>query len=84
MIVNNYINKGYRVHFRSVGQVLQSLFMINNESFNIWSHLLGALVFLSMIAWSAFFFANIRDASESYHFSFREKFAQVEEKYHIA
>lgn len=38
---NPYILKGYRVHFVTVPRILKSLFMIHNESFNTWSHLMG-------------------------------------------
>lgn len=38
---NPYVLKGYRVHFVTIPRILKSLFMIHNESFNAWSHLLG-------------------------------------------
>jgi len=42
---NEFIVRGYRLHFNSVKKILKSLFLFHNETVNIWTHLLGALVF---------------------------------------
>ena len=42
---NKHIIFGYRVNFSKV-QCLKSIFMITNETVNIWTHLLGSLYFL--------------------------------------
>lgn len=41
---NQYIYNGYRLHFTRL-QCVKSIFMISNETVNIWSHLIGALIF---------------------------------------
>ena len=46
---NDYILHGYRINFNTVGRILRSLFMIHNETVNVWSHLIGVLVFISLI-----------------------------------
>ena len=46
---NEYIKEGYRVGFNTVRKVLRSLFMIHNETTNVWSHLLGALLFVGFL-----------------------------------
>lgn len=47
---NEYILKGYRVHYITVPRILRSLFRLHNETFNIWSHLIGCLIsFLCLI-----------------------------------
>ncbi|XP_071829342.1 progestin and adipoQ receptor family member 3-like [Apostichopus japonicus] len=42
---NQFIQSGYRVSLSS-GQCIQSLFYWSNESVNIWTHLIGFLIFL--------------------------------------
>ncbi|CAF4307613.1 unnamed protein product, partial [Rotaria sordida] len=49
---NPYIRSGYRYGLNFIG-CLFSLFYLNNESINVWSHLIGAGVFLY------FFFRDI-------------------------
>jgi adiponectin receptor len=46
---NHYIVRGYRINFTTPKRVLKSLFMIHNESVNIWSHLLGAVLFVMLL-----------------------------------
>ncbi|KAF4979600.1 hypothetical protein FZEAL_4229 [Fusarium zealandicum] len=43
---NGYIHSGYRQSRGSYMHSFRSLFYLHNESVNIWSHLLGAIVFL--------------------------------------
>ncbi|KAJ5051834.1 uncharacterized protein L3040_001605 [Drepanopeziza brunnea f. sp. 'multigermtubi'] len=42
---NEYITSGYRAPSRSICKSLKSLFRIHNETVNIYSHLLGGLLF---------------------------------------
>jgi len=49
---NPYIRTGYR-HGLTVRECFVSLFYLNNESVNIWSHLIGAGIFIY------FFFRDI-------------------------
>ena len=46
---NENIKAGYRVHLSTM-QCLKSIFMLTNETVNIWSHLLGSIMFLFNIA----------------------------------
>ena len=50
---NEYIRKGYRINFNSVKRVAKSLFMLHNESMNVWSHLCGVILFLFLITYVA-------------------------------
>lgn len=45
---NDYIIHGYRLHFNSVGKILKSLFLLHNETINIWTHALGSLLFFTL------------------------------------
>ena len=55
IIDNEYILTGYRINFNSIGLTLKSLFMCHNESTNIWSHLLGVIMFICFILYIIFF-----------------------------
>ena len=46
---NEYIRSGYRINFNNIKCILRSLFMIHNETVNVWSHLIGVAVFFAMI-----------------------------------
>ena len=46
---NEYIKKGYLLNCHSVKLVLRSLFVCSNETINIWSHLLGAIIAIILI-----------------------------------
>ncbi len=45
---NEYIISGYRVNHDSCCKAAKSLFTCHNESVNIWSHLLGAVLFFAL------------------------------------
>lgn len=47
-IDNEYIITGYRVHFKGIKKVLSTMFMMHNETFNIWSHFIGQLFYLAI------------------------------------
>ncbi|KAM0318836.1 hypothetical protein ACHAPQ_010543 [Fusarium lateritium] len=48
---NAFILSGYRQSQNSYAHSFRSLFYMHNESVNIWSHLLGAIVFLASAAY---------------------------------
>jgi hypothetical protein len=48
---NNHILTGYRKNYNSVSRVLKSLFLPHNETFNIWSHIMGFNLFLAFMVY---------------------------------
>jgi len=50
---NEFVKKGYRINFNSVKRIVRSLFMLHNESMNVWSHLLGVLLFVCLVGYVA-------------------------------
>lgn len=46
---NPYIKFGYRRKKQQITSYITSMFRLHNETFNIWSHFLGAVLFLSLI-----------------------------------
>ena len=46
LITNQHISTGYRINFNSRGSALKSLFMLHNETGNVWTHLIGACIFV--------------------------------------
>ncbi|TYZ69019.1 hypothetical protein PybrP1_006503 [[Pythium] brassicae (nom. inval.)] len=47
---NSYIRSGYRLNY-SVRDCFRSLFELHNETFNVWTHIIGSLIFASLIAY---------------------------------
>lgn len=55
MIDNIYLRTGYRKNFHSFEMTLKSILMKHNELLNIWTHLIGSLIFISMFMYLAKF-----------------------------
>lgn len=43
-----YIKRGYRINFNNT-QLVKSLFMLHNETVNVWTHLIGMFIFIVII-----------------------------------
>jgi hypothetical protein len=52
---NLHITHGYRINFNTPKKILRSLFMLHNESVNIWSHCLPALAIILFLLSFMFF-----------------------------
>ena len=52
---NNFIIRGYRINFDSGKKIIRSLFMLHNESVNVWTHLIGSLIILILLIYTASF-----------------------------
>lgn len=50
---NDFIKTGYRVHL-TFKQCMRSLFKFHNELFNVWTHLVGSLLFIGFAAYVLF------------------------------
>ena len=55
-IDNEYINTGYRINCNTNWTIFCSLFKCHNETFNIWSHLLGKMACFSMFLFVLFYY----------------------------
>lgn len=49
MKFNKNIRTGYRINFDSYWKLTKSLFMIHNETINVWTHLLGMMFFFYLV-----------------------------------
>ncbi len=49
---NEFILKGYRIHFLTYKRIFKSLILCHNETFNIWSHLSGCLAVVFLLIFS--------------------------------
>lgn len=47
---NDGITHGYRINFNSTKKILKSLFMFHNESVNIWSHCIPAILIVMFLS----------------------------------
>lgn len=52
---NPYVLSGYRINM-DFNECINSLFSLHNETWNIWSHLFGALLFLFFSFYTAYIF----------------------------
>lgn len=48
LVLNDKIKTGYRVRYNSSKLVLRSLLQWHNDLFNVWSHLLAALLTMTL------------------------------------
>jgi adiponectin receptor len=70
---NEYIHHGYRINFNSHTKVLRSLFLLHNESVNVWSHLLGVFMVLLLAIYTAFYVqAHKAELLQSLHLNMTE------------
>ncbi len=51
----DYIIHGYRINFDSWKKIFKSLLMVHNETVNVWSHLVGAILIIVCIFYTAVF-----------------------------
>ena len=49
LVDNPHLKTGYRVFFHSYWDCARSLFMIHNETMNVWSHLFGLFIFIGIM-----------------------------------
>lgn len=62
MIDNYYLLTGYRVGFKTPARLLRTLFMKHNELLNIWTHLIGSLIFIGL-----FYYIIVEKSKEDMH-----------------
>jgi predicted membrane channel-forming protein YqfA (hemolysin III family) len=58
---NEFIKHGYRINFDSTIKVAKSLFMLHNESVNIWSHLIGSMLVILLVLYTATYIKSHKD-----------------------
>jgi len=51
VVDNHFLIRGYRIGFSQFKHVMKSLFMCHNETVNIWTHLLGVIMFIGIVTW---------------------------------
>ena len=75
---NEYIKNGYRINCDSLWKCLKSLFVIHNESINIWSHLLGSVFMFFLIFYTMIFITSYKTQINIINFDFEniKKYAE--------
>lgn len=48
---NQFLQNGYRLGYKRCRDVAKSIFAWHNETLNIWTHLLGAIIFIILCVW---------------------------------
>jgi len=46
---NKHIIEGYRINYKSPQKIVKTLFMLHNETGNIWTHLIGFIILFFLI-----------------------------------
>lgn len=65
LVENEFIQNGYRINYeKSSWQIFRSLFQFHNESVNVWSHLLGMLLFIYLMTWVSFSVLSYQEMGE--------------------
>lgn len=64
---NEYIKNGYLLNCNSIKLVLRSLFVCSNETINIWSHLIGCIISITLIILTSIYVkrANIKELNQA-------------------
>ena len=47
-MMGSHVETGYRIYFNTRWKCVQSMFMLHNETVNIWTHLLGFVCFVAL------------------------------------
>ena len=48
--IGSYLETGYRINFCTHVQARNSLFLLHNDTLNIWTHFIGSLYYMVMLA----------------------------------
>ena len=73
LVDTKFILTGWRCNYSSRPEVFMTLFKWHNETINVWSHFLGALIFFSVIVSIYFSYPNmVHDAA-----ALEQKFNEV-------
>eukprot|EP00347_Sterkiella_histriomuscorum_P005178 403357598 len=54
---NNFILNGYRINFTTTKKIFKSLFLLHNESVNVWSHIFGVCLFIILVGYTIVYMA---------------------------
>ena len=83
---NEYIKSGYLINCNSPKKITKSLFILHNESINIWTHLLGVILVIIFIVYTSIFITSYKTQimNIKYNFekikSFGKYFQEVDKK----
>ena len=60
---NAYMMTGFRIGFHTYRQAARSIFMIHNETMDIWTHMIGSITFICVVFYVIFYLqpVNLQD-----------------------
>jgi hypothetical protein len=70
---NQHIFSGYRINYDTPKKIFKTLFMVHNESVNIWSHLFAALIVLAVIVYAIVYINPYVATQNGEQITFNEK-----------
>lgn len=56
---NEFIQYGYRINFNTKKRICKSLFMLHNETINVWSHLIGVGCFIGLMIYTLIYLSPL-------------------------
>ena len=54
---NEKILTGYRINFNTIRKISRTIFMVHNETVNVWTHLIGVVFFILLITYTYIYMA---------------------------
>ena len=75
-----YILTGYRVGFTTFKDCLRSLFLIHNETVNVWTHLFGSVMYILFAIYVLYFMPTVQ---ELHHIDSNSSFITEMHKYYV-
>ena len=70
---NELIKNGYLINCHSLKMVLRSLFVCSNETINIWSHLIGCIISILLIIFTAKYLKTFRELTQNEYEDLQKK-----------
>lgn len=81
---NEFIKKGYRINFNTPKKIIRTLFMVHNETLNIWTHLLGAFVVLAVLGYFMYAYVPMIPKVDDFRASIKSKFNSYINDLHLS
>ena len=73
MVDNEFIKTGYRIGYKGYRGVCCTMFKCHNETFNVWSHFLGKLMFFNIALYIAIHYPNMESQGLAGLYDVRDK-----------
>ena len=73
LVYNQYVDYGYRTNYNKNKILLKSACTCHNETANVWTHLLGAILFVGIVFYTVWFWTPMRLEHAQFKLRMKEK-----------